>query len=64
MRKYKPIEFYFDLKSKITTMRLRKEQRDSKVAVAMDDLQDIGNLNPRGEIKLVNAQETQESQNR
>ena len=59
MRKYKPVEFQFDLEIERTVRRLRKKQRNSKIAVAMDDLQDMGNLNPRGEIQLVNAQRCQ-----
>ena len=54
MRKYKLIEFQFDPEMERATWRLRKEQKDLKVAITMDDLQDMGNLNPRGEIQLVN----------
>ena len=36
---------------------MRKENKNSKAVVAMDDLQDMGNLNPHGEIKPVNGQE-------
>ena len=56
IRKYKPVEFQFDLEIERTARKLRKEQIISKVVVVMDDLQEMRNLNPRGEIQLVNAQ--------
>ena len=46
MRKYKLVEFQFDPEIKRTARRLRKKQRNSKIVVAMDDLQDMGNLEP------------------
>ena len=36
---------------------------NSKATVVMDDLQDMGNLNPHGEIQLANGQESQNKQN-
>ena len=55
MRKYKPVEFQFDSKFERTARRLRKEHRNLKAATDMDDLQDIGDLNPCGEIEPMNA---------
>ena len=55
MRKYKPVEFYFDLEIKRTVRRLRKEHQNLKV-VNIDDLQDMGNLNPHGVVEPLNAQ--------
>ena len=46
MRKYKLVEFNFDPESERTARRLRKEQRNLRAAVVMDDLQEMGNLNP------------------
>ena len=63
MHKYKPVEFQFDPKVERTARRLRKEQQNLKAAVIMDDSQDIGNLNSRGEMQLVNAQGGQKGQN-
>ena len=48
MRKYKPIEFQFDPEIEKTTSRFRKENSNSKVAVAM---------NNHGEIQPINGQE-------
>ena len=45
MRKYKPVKFHFYLEIERTARRLRKDQRNSKAAVTMDDLQDVRNLN-------------------
>ena len=56
MRKYKLVEFQFDPEIKRTVRRLRKEHRNLIFVVSMGNLQDIGNLNLRGEIELVNAQ--------
>ena len=50
MRKYKHIEFQFDPEIERTVRRLRKENKNSKAAIVMDDLQDMRNLNPHGEI--------------
>ena len=50
MRKYKLIEFKFDPKIERIAQRLKREQRNSKIAIAMDDLEDLGNLDPRGPI--------------
>ena len=63
MHKYKPVEFQFDPEVERTVRRLRKEQKNLKAAVTMDDFRDIGNLNPWGEIQLVNAQGGQKGQN-
>ena len=57
MRKYKSIEFQFDLEIKITARRLRREHRELQAAVAMDNLQDLRNLNCREEIQPVNVHE-------
>ena len=62
-RKYKPVEFQFDPEIRRTARSLRREQRNSKAAVAMHDLQDMRNLNPHGEIQPVNGQEGQNGQN-
>ena len=57
MRKYKPVEFQFDLEIERTARRLRKEHEELQATIAMDDLQDIGNLNPKREIQPVNVHE-------
>ena len=58
MRKYKLVEFQFDPEIERAARRLRKELRNLKV-VDMDDLQDMGNLNPHGVIEKLNAQGSQ-----
>ena len=63
MRKYKYVEFQFDLEIERIARRLRKEQRNLKVVIVMDNFQNMGNLNFRGEIQPVNAQGGQEGQN-
>ena len=63
MYKYKPVEFKFNPKIESTVRRLRKEQRNSKAVVVMNDLQDMGNLNPHGEMQPINVQGSQEGQN-
>ena len=50
MRKYKPVELQFDPEIERIVRRLRKENKNSKAAIVMDDLQDMRNLNPHGEI--------------
>ena len=57
MHKYKYIEFQFDPKIERTARRLKGEHRELQATVAMDNLQDMRNLNPRGEIQLVNVHE-------
>ena len=57
MRKYKSVDFQFDPEIERTARRLRREHRELQAAVAMDDLQDMGNLNPLGEIQPVNVHE-------
>ena len=57
MRKYKSVNFQFDPEIKRTARRLRREHQELQAAVAMDDLQDLRNLNRREEIQLVNVQE-------
>ena len=42
MQKYKHVEFQFDLEIERTINRLRKEQRNSKAVIVMDDLEDMG----------------------
>ena len=63
MRKYKPVGFQFDLEIERIARRLRKEHINSKAAVAVDDLQDMGNLNPHREIQSINGQEGQNGKN-
>ena len=63
MHKYKPVEFQFDSKIKRSARRLRREHKKLKAIVDMDNLYDIGILNPRGEIELLNTQGGQEGQN-
>ncbi|KAH9667508.1 hypothetical protein KPL70_021064 [Citrus sinensis] len=57
MRKYKYVEFQFDPEIEGTARRLRKERRELQAVVAMDDLQDMRNLNPREEVQPVNVHE-------
>ena len=59
MHKYKLVEFQIDPEIERTARRLRREQRNSKAAIAMDDLQDLRNLDPHGPIQTVNVQEGQ-----
>ena len=49
MHKYKPIELYFDPEIEKIARRLRKEHRNLKDVVDIDDLQDMRNLDPRGQ---------------
>ena len=46
MRKYRLVDLQFDPKIERTMMRLRKEQRNSKTAAEIANLQDFGNLDP------------------
>ena len=62
MRKYKLVEFQFDLEIKRTVRRLRTEHKNSKVTVAIDDLEEVENLNPIGEIQPINGREGQNRQ--
>ncbi|KAH9658480.1 hypothetical protein KPL70_023512 [Citrus sinensis] len=57
MRKYKSVDFQFDPEIERTARRLRREHRELQVAVAMDDLQDLRNLNRREGIQPVNVHE-------
>ena len=57
MRKYKYVDFQFGPKIERTARRLRREHRELQVAVAMDDLQDLRNLNRREGIQPVNVHE-------
>ena len=57
MRKYKSVEFQFDPEIEKTIRRLRREHRELQTAIAMDDLQDLRNLNRREEIQPVNVHE-------
>ena len=44
MRKDRFVEFQFDPEIERTVRRLRREQRNSKTASEIDNLQDVGNL--------------------
>ena len=55
MGKYKLVEFQFDWEIEKTARRLRREQRNSKTAIVMNDLQNLGNLDPHGPIQPVNV---------
>ena len=57
MRKYKSVDFQFDPEIERTAMRLRREHRELQATVAMDDLQDLRNLNRREGIQPVNVHE-------
>ncbi len=59
MCKYKPVEFQFNLEIERTARKLRTEHRNLKVATDIYDLQNIGNLNPGGEIEPISGQEGQ-----
>ena len=62
MRKYRLVKFQFDPEIERTARRLRKEQRNSKTTTEMDNLQDLGNLDPHGPLQPVNVQEDQNGQ--
>ena len=55
MRKFKLVEFQFDPEIEQTARRLRREQRNLKAVVAMDDVQNLGNLEPHGPIQPINV---------
>ncbi|KAH9801229.1 hypothetical protein KPL71_000949 [Citrus sinensis] len=57
MRKYKSVDFQFDPEIERTARRLRREHRELQAVVAMDDLQNLRNLNCREGIQLVNVHE-------
>ena len=57
MCKYKSVNFQFDLEIERTARRLRREHRELQSVVAMDDLQDLRNLNRREGIQPVNVHE-------
>ena len=63
MCKYKPVEFQFDWEIERTARRLRREQRNLKATIDMDDLEDMGNVNPRGLIEPINVQGGHKGQN-
>ena len=63
MRKYKSVEFQFDLKIERTVRRLRKENKNLRAIANINDLQDMGNLNPYRQIQLANGQEGQNGHN-
>ena len=58
MHKYKYVEFQFDPEIERTTRRLRRKHWEFQATVAMDDLQDLRNLNRREEIQPVNVHES------
>ena len=51
--------FHFDPEIERTVRTLRREQRNSKTVSGMNNLQDVGNLDPYGPLQLVNVQEEQ-----
>ena len=59
MSKDKSVEFQFHLEIERIVRRLRREQRNSKTISKMDNLQDVGNLDPHGPLQPVNVQEGQ-----
>ncbi|KAH9724028.1 hypothetical protein KPL70_007340 [Citrus sinensis] len=59
MRKDGSVVFQFDLEIERTVRRLRREQRNSKIVSSMNNLQDVGNLEPHGPLQPVNVQEEQ-----
>ncbi|KAH9649075.1 hypothetical protein KPL70_025843 [Citrus sinensis] len=59
MHKDRSIEFQIDPEIERTVRRLRIEQRNSKSASEMDNLQDVGNLDPHRPLQPVNVQEGQ-----
>ena len=63
LHKYKPVEFQFNLEIERIVRRLRKKNRNLRVAVDMNDLQDTGNLNPHGERQPINGQKGQNGHN-
>lgn len=59
MRKDRSVVFQFDPEIERTVRRLRREQRNSKIISDMDNLHDVGNLDPHGPLQHVNIQEEQ-----
>ena len=59
MSKDKSVEFQFHLEIERIVRRLRREQRNSKTTSKMDNLEDVGNLNPHRPLQSVNVQEGQ-----
>ena len=59
MCKDRSIVFQFDHEIRRTVRRLRKEQKNSKIVSDMDNLQDVGNLDPHGPLQPANIQEVQ-----
>ncbi|KAH9743430.1 hypothetical protein KPL70_003294 [Citrus sinensis] len=59
MRKDRSVVFQFDPEIERTVRRLRREQRNSKTISDMDNLQDVGNLDPHEQLQPVNIQEKQ-----
>ena len=59
MRKDRSVVFQFDPEIERTVRRLRREQRNSKTVSDMDNLQDVGTLDPHGPLQPVNIQEEQ-----
>ena len=59
MRKDRSVIFQFDPEIERTVKRLRREQRNSKTVSEMDNLQDMGNLDPHRPLQPVNIQEGQ-----
>ena len=57
MSKDRSIVFQFDPEIERIVRRLRREQRNSKTVSDMDNLQDVGNLDPHGPLQPVNIQE-------
>ncbi|XP_024033511.1 uncharacterized protein LOC112095639 [Citrus clementina] len=57
MHKNKSEVFQFDPEIERTIRRLRREQRNSKTTLGINNLQDEGNLNPHGPLQPANIQE-------
>ena len=57
MRKDRSVVFQFDHEIERTVRRLRREQKNLKSVSDMDNLQDVGNLDPHGPLQPVNIQE-------
>lgn len=55
MRKYKLVEFQFNPEIEKIVKRLRRENKNSKAAAAMDGLEDVEILNHLGGIQPVNG---------
>ncbi|KAH9751853.1 hypothetical protein KPL71_014470 [Citrus sinensis] len=59
MRKDRSVVFQFDHEIERIVRRLRREQKNSKTVSDMDNLQDVGTLDPHGPLQPVNIQEEQ-----